>query len=139
MYLKFTNDEQKKGIYEDINATEESLKKDAQCLMEWMEKQPHLPNVKGQSLVFYTNSAWCETKKIARILCFQKKKVSRNFYLFFFIDEELLLNALVRCKNSLETTKRRLNAYYTCRAVMSDIFTNRDPDSKEFTHAMKYV
>ncbi len=47
MYFKKCTDSQRKNIYDEINITEESLKRDVKYLMEWLEMQPHLPNVKG--------------------------------------------------------------------------------------------
>ncbi|KAK7575983.1 hypothetical protein V9T40_012269 [Parthenolecanium corni] len=49
MYLEKCNETQLKEIYREFNITEESLKRDVKYLMEWMEKQPHLPNVKENS------------------------------------------------------------------------------------------
>ncbi len=47
MYFEKITENQVKNIYNEINITEESLKRDVKYLMEWMEKEPHLPNVKG--------------------------------------------------------------------------------------------
>jgi len=49
MYLEHCTSDQLKAIYGDLRATEESIKNDVQYLMEWMEKQPHLPKIKGKS------------------------------------------------------------------------------------------
>jgi len=48
MYLEQCTDDQLKKIYEEFNATEETVQRDVKTLIEWLEKQPHLPNVKGQ-------------------------------------------------------------------------------------------
>ncbi|KAK7580467.1 hypothetical protein V9T40_001096 [Parthenolecanium corni] len=45
-YLEPITKEKLKIIYDEFGATEESLKNDVNILMEWLEKQPHLPNVK---------------------------------------------------------------------------------------------
>lgn len=55
MYLEKCTESQRKEIYQEFNITEESLKRDVKTLMEWMEKQPHLPNVKGRN-IFSTSS-----------------------------------------------------------------------------------
>lgn len=47
MYLEHCTREQLLNIYADYQATEESIKKDVQYLIEWLEKQPHLPKIKG--------------------------------------------------------------------------------------------
>lgn len=48
MFLEHCTSEQLKEIYNDLHATEESIKNDVQYLIEWMEKQPHLPKIKGE-------------------------------------------------------------------------------------------
>lgn len=48
MYLQSCNQEQLNEIYAEFGVTEESLKQDAANLIDWLEKQPHLPNVKGK-------------------------------------------------------------------------------------------
>lgn len=34
-------------IYGELNTTTEAVRKGVQTLIEWLEKQPHLPSVKG--------------------------------------------------------------------------------------------
>lgn len=48
MYLEQFAKEQQKEFYKEFNITEESLERDVNYLIEWMEKQPHLPNVQGK-------------------------------------------------------------------------------------------
>lgn len=48
MYLERCTNEQLQEIYNDFQATEESIKNDIQYLIEWLEKQPHLPKIKGE-------------------------------------------------------------------------------------------
>jgi len=48
MHIEQCTDVQLKKIYEEFNATEETVRRDVKTLMEWLEKQPHLPNVRGQ-------------------------------------------------------------------------------------------
>lgn len=45
--IEFPSDEDLVDIYAEFNATKETVKRDVKYLMEWLEKQPHLPNVKG--------------------------------------------------------------------------------------------
>lgn len=40
-----------KDIYEEFYASEETLLKDVEALMQWLEEQPHLPNVKGSTYI----------------------------------------------------------------------------------------
>lgn len=51
MYLELCTEEQLADIYSEFGVTEQSLKKDAKYLMEWLEQQPYLPNVKGNNLI----------------------------------------------------------------------------------------
>jgi len=48
MYLEQCTADQRSKIYNEFNLTEETVQRDVQTLMEWLEKQPHLPNVKGE-------------------------------------------------------------------------------------------
>ncbi len=62
-------------------------------------------------------------------------RILQFFFLKYFIklpnliisDEDILACFLIRCKNSLEKTKRKLDMYYSGRAILPEIFTNRDP------------
>lgn len=100
MFLEHCTPEQLKQIYEDLHATEESIKNDVQYLIEWMDKQPHLPKIK---------------------------------------DEDLLASFLLRGKNSIEKTKKIIDNYYTARAIMPDIFEDRDPCQKEIEDVYKFA
>lgn len=42
-----TKEELLNNIYGEFNATEESVERDVQYLIEWMRQQPFLPNVRG--------------------------------------------------------------------------------------------
>lgn len=48
MYLEPLNEDQLKEFYTEYNTEEEQIKKDVQSLRQWLEKQPHLPNVTGE-------------------------------------------------------------------------------------------
>lgn len=52
MFLEKCSERQIQEIYQEFNITEQSLKRDVSYLIEWMEKQPHLPNVKGKKIDF---------------------------------------------------------------------------------------
>ncbi|KAK7580462.1 hypothetical protein V9T40_001091 [Parthenolecanium corni] len=98
MYLELCTPEQMENIYSELGTTKEAVQKDVQDLMDWMEKQPHLPDVR---------------------------------------DEEFLTHFLIRCKNSMEKTKRKLEMYYSARALMPEIYSNRNIESEELTEALK--
>lgn len=51
MYFEFCTPEQVENIYSELGTNQEAVKKDVQYLMDWMEKQPHLPNVRGKFTV----------------------------------------------------------------------------------------
>lgn len=58
MYLEQFTKEQQKKFYEELSITEESLERDVNYLIEWLEKQPHLPKVKGKLIqcIFHITS-----------------------------------------------------------------------------------
>ncbi|RZF31913.1 hypothetical protein LSTR_LSTR013311 [Laodelphax striatellus] len=88
----FPYEQPSNDLLEDIRAEEgmtaESIQRDVQTLKEWMQKQPHLPNI---------------------------------------TDDRVFERFLYHCKNSIERTKAKLDAYYTVRAANPDYFHNRDP------------
>jgi len=45
--LMLPTPEMLKEIYQDLGMTEEKIVVDVQTIMEWMRKQPHLPNPDG--------------------------------------------------------------------------------------------
>ncbi len=45
--------EQLADIFAEFDTNEEFAKKDVRRLMEWLEKQPHLPNVKGKFTAYF--------------------------------------------------------------------------------------
>lgn len=47
-YLELCTEEQIDDFYAEFGATRETMHRDVQYLKEWLEKQPHLPNVKGK-------------------------------------------------------------------------------------------
>lgn len=55
----------------------------------------------------------------------------------FFTDEEILTHCLLRCKNSMEKCKIVLEAYYTLKSAMPEIYDNRDPYQPNIEQCMK--
>lgn len=47
-YLQRCTQEQFQCMLREIGTSEEALQRDVQYLMKWMEKEPHLPNIKGK-------------------------------------------------------------------------------------------
>lgn len=45
--------------------------------------------------------------------------------------DTMIASFLTGCKNSIQRTKQKLDAYYTVRGYMPELFENRDPLSKE--------
>ncbi|XP_065201041.1 alpha-tocopherol transfer protein-like [Planococcus citri] len=85
-------------IYGELNTTPEAIRRDVCSLMEWLKKQPHLPNVE---------------------------------------DEQMLTHCLLRCKNSVEKCKTVLEAYYTLKSAMPEIYDDRDPYALDIERCMK--
>ncbi len=50
MYLELATKEQLDAIYAKWNTNEKTLQEGAKYLIEWMNKQPHLPNVTGMKI-----------------------------------------------------------------------------------------
>lgn len=48
MYLELCSKDQLIEFYAEFDATEETVTRDIQYLMTWIEKEPHLPNVTGK-------------------------------------------------------------------------------------------
>ena len=44
-----------------------------------------------------------------------------------FADDTFIERLLVRCKNSVIATQRRLDAMYSVRTEMPEFYSNRDP------------
>lgn len=49
-YLELCTEEQLLDFYAEFGATKDSVRRDAQYLMKWIEKQPHLPNITSKYL-----------------------------------------------------------------------------------------
>lgn len=47
-YLEFSTEKQLQELYSIFNVTEASLQRDIKTLIEWLEKHPYLPKVKGK-------------------------------------------------------------------------------------------
>lgn len=47
MYFKVATPAHERKFHAELNTDEASIKKNVQALIQWLEKQPHLPNVKG--------------------------------------------------------------------------------------------
>lgn len=48
MYLEPCTKDQLLEFYAEFDATEESVSRDVEYLIKWIEKEPHLPNVTGK-------------------------------------------------------------------------------------------
>jgi len=48
MYLELYDKEHLHELYSEFGATAESIKRDVQCLKQWLGKQPYLPSVTGK-------------------------------------------------------------------------------------------
>lgn len=56
---------------------------------------------------------------------------------FLFSDDARIMTFLRGCKFSLEKTKRKLDMYFTMRALVPEFFSNRDPTLPEIKEVMK--
>ncbi|XP_025831031.1 alpha-tocopherol transfer protein-like [Agrilus planipennis] len=54
-------------------------------------------------------------------------------------DEERIMTFLRGCKFSLEKCKRKLDMYFTMRAAVPEIFTNRDVTRPELQEILKFI
>lgn len=46
-YLELCTEEQRRDIYAEFEATPDTIEKNVQYLISWLEEQPHLPNITG--------------------------------------------------------------------------------------------
>ncbi|XP_076258482.1 alpha-tocopherol transfer protein-like isoform X2 [Rhynchophorus ferrugineus] len=60
-----------------------------------------------------------------------KEWLKKQLYLPQNIDDNLLRRFLHTCNNSIEQTKTLIDLFYTIRAQIPEIFSNRDPASME--------
>lgn len=73
MYLELRTEVQFREFFAEFGATEESVRRDVHHLIEWMEKQPHLPNVKGEYremrplLYLFPADSFMSSEKIERL------------------------------------------------------------------------
>ncbi|XP_065201052.1 alpha-tocopherol transfer protein-like [Planococcus citri] len=66
-----------------------------------------------------------------------KEWIRKQAHLPTIEDDEWLTNFLLRCKNSLEKTKKVLDGYYTTRTLMPEVFQDRDPCTKQIEHVFR--
>lgn len=50
-YFEPLTESQKQMIYKEFNITEKSVHEDVKHIVEWFERQPHLPNITGEYLI----------------------------------------------------------------------------------------
>lgn len=63
MYFEFCTPEQVESIYSELGTTKDAVEKDVRYLIDWMEKQPHLPDVRGEySFLEFKYMVYCVTK-----------------------------------------------------------------------------
>lgn len=47
-YFEPLTENQVQTIYKEFNMTDKSIKEDVKHIIEWFERQPHLPNITGE-------------------------------------------------------------------------------------------
>lgn len=100
--------------------TPESLKKDAQYLMEWLEKQPHLPGIKGKNSHVWIGFTWYSHNNI-----------------FNYVDEKFLIGLIQKSKNRLESTKEILEMTFTLRATIPKLMGEADISEEHYRTILK--
>ena len=110
-------------LFENIDAVREkaatlfektpsSINQDTQIIKQWLETQPHFPELMGE---YY----------------YIKIVTSR-----YFTDDIKIANFLLLNKYSIEKTKQKIDLYYTIRSLLPDIFDNVNPKSSQMRHFM---
>uniref|UniRef100_A0A1Y1MR58 CRAL-TRIO domain-containing protein n=3 Tax=Photinus pyralis TaxID=7054 RepID=A0A1Y1MR58_PHOPY len=62
--------------------------------------------------------------------------MAKQPHLSFEIDNQLILSFLRCSKFSLQQTKEKIDAHYTARTIMPEMFSNRDPFLPEIQHLL---
>lgn len=75
--------------------------------------------------IFYPLYCFCKT------IHFFKKII------YLSSDDQLIRRFLYSCRHSLERTKKTIDLCFTIRSQAPEIFSNRDPDSKEMENIYK--
>ncbi|XP_011632705.1 alpha-tocopherol transfer protein-like [Pogonomyrmex barbatus] len=68
-----------------------------------------------------------------------KEWLSKQPHLPKFDDDQRIMTFLRGCKFSLEKCKRKLDMYFTMRAIVPEFFSNRDITTPSMQELMKYI
>lgn len=49
--MEYATKDQIREFYAEFSATEETIRRDVQYLMEWLKQQPHLPSIEGKTCI----------------------------------------------------------------------------------------
>ena len=103
----------KKNAAQFFNKNPESINQDIRIIQQWLQTQPHLPELMGKYYQYDTHPNWK-----------------------YPIEEPKIANFLLLNKYSIEKTKQKIDMYYTVRSVLVDIFENSNPRSSVMRHFM---
>lgn len=123
MLLIQPSDEMSKLIRKELNENVDTREKDLEIIKEWLTKQPHLPGFDGNFKVLidynFSNQLGIDTCK--------------------FSDDQRIMTFLRGCKFSLEKCKRKIDMYFTMRALVPEFFSNRDIKSPELQEVARVL
>jgi hypothetical protein len=110
---------------EKLYAKDSNLKKeDVQILQEWLKKQPHLPQLEGQSL---------PNEILKNLLLYFS-----NLTTFVILESQLIL-ALHSCYYRIEPAKTCIDNYFTVRTHCPDLFEALNESTLRKSLSVAYV
>ncbi|XP_065226985.1 alpha-tocopherol transfer protein-like [Planococcus citri] len=92
---------------------------------------------KNQLYEFFSEFNASTEESVKNDVQYLKEWIRKEAHLPNVEDDEWLTNFLLRCKNSLEKAKTRIDEYYSVRTVMPEFFQGRDQCFDKMEHLLQ--